>query len=226
MPEWSCIKITADVPLDVAALLGCGVPTGWGSAVNAAAVTPGDVVVVIGIGGIGINAVQGARHAGATRVIAVDPIEMKRQAALQVGATDAFADVEEAAELSRSLTNGQGADSAIICVGVLRGHHVSAAMSAIRKAGTVVVTAAASDRAVDVPLALLELTMYQKRIQGALSGMISPSGDVPRLLGLWRSGQLKLEEMISQTYPLDDINEGHADMHAGLTIRGLIRFDA
>jgi S-(hydroxymethyl)glutathione dehydrogenase/alcohol dehydrogenase len=225
MPEWSCIKIPDDVPLQVAALLGCGVPTGWGSAVNAAAVSPGDVVLVVGIGGIGINAVQGARHAGASRIIAVDPVEMKRQAALSLGATDAFADVAEAADLGRSLTNGQGADSAIVCVGVARGEHLTAAFSAIRKAGTVVFTAAASDRETDVSLGLLELTMYQKRIQGSLYGMMSPSKDVPRLLDLWRSGQLRLEEMISQTYPLDEINQGYADMHAGLNIRGLIRFD-
>jgi Zn-dependent alcohol dehydrogenase len=225
MPEWSCVKIDRDVPAHVAALLGCGVPTGWGSAVNSAAVSPGDVVIVMGIGGIGINAVQGARHAGATRIIAVDPVEMKRQAARRLGATDAFSDIAEAAELARSLTNGQGADSAIVCVGVARGEHLTAAFSAIRKAGIVVLTAAAGQRETDVSLGLLELTMYQKRIQGALYGMMSPSKDVPRLLGLWRAGQLRLEESISRTYDLDEINQGYADMHAGVNIRGLVVFE-
>jgi S-(hydroxymethyl)glutathione dehydrogenase/alcohol dehydrogenase len=226
LPEWSCIKIPWDVPLEVAALLGCGVPTGWGSAVNAAGVSPGDVVIVMGTGGIGINAVQGALHAGASRIIAVDPGEFKREMALRVGATDALADIEEAAALARSLTNGQGADTAIICLGVLKGEHVAAAFAAIRKAGTVVVTAAAGQRETTIePLSLLELTMFQKRIQGSLYGMMSPSKDVPRLLGLWRSGALKLEELVSQRYELDAINKGYADMHAGRNIRGLIVFD-
>lgn len=226
LPEWSCVKIPGDVPLDVAALLGCGVPTGWGSAVNAAAVSPGDVVIVMGTGGIGINAVQGARHAGASRIIAVDPGEFKREMALRVGATDALADIAEAAELARSLTNGQGADAAVICLGVLRGEHVAAAFAAIRKAGTVVVTAAAGELETAIErLSLLELTMFQKRIQGAIYGMMSPSKDVPRLLSLWRSGALKLEELVSQRYELDAINKGYADMHAGRNIRGLIVFD-
>jgi S-(hydroxymethyl)glutathione dehydrogenase/alcohol dehydrogenase len=225
MPEWSAIKIPSDVPLDVAALLGCAVPTGWGSAVNAAQVSPGDVVIIAGIGGIGISAVQGARHAGASRIIAVDPVQMKRDVALQLGATDAFADHEEAAELARSLTNGQGADSAIVCIGVTHGKHVGAAFSAIRKAGTVVLTGAAPGTEIGLPVPLLEMTMYQKRIQGSIYGMMSPSKDVPRLLGLWQTGQLKLEEMITRTYGLDDINQGYADMHAGLNMRGVLTFD-
>jgi S-(hydroxymethyl)glutathione dehydrogenase/alcohol dehydrogenase len=225
MPEWSAIKIPEDVPLEVAALLGCAVPTGWGSAVNAAAVQPGDVVILTGIGGIGISAVQGAKHAGAARIIAVDPVELKRGAALELGATDACESHDEAAELARSLTNGQGADAEVICVGVIRPEHVAAAFSAIRKAGTVVVTAAGSEAPSNIPLNLLELTMYQKRIQGSIYGMMSPSKDVPRLLGLWRSGQLRLEEMLSRAYSLEDINQGYADMHAGVNIRGIVRFD-
>ncbi len=224
MPEWSCIRISPDIPFEVAALLGCAVPTGWGSAVNAANVAPGDVIIVMGIGGIGISAVQGARHAGALRIIAVDPVELKRTVALELGATDAFADIAEAAELARSLTNGQGADAAIVTVGVLSGEHVGAAFSAIRKAGTVVVTAAAPETVVNVNIGLLELAMYQKRIQGSLYGMMSPSKDVPRLLDLWQSGQLRLEELITKTYPLEDINQGYSDMHAGLNMRGLIDF--
>jgi NDMA-dependent alcohol dehydrogenase len=225
MPEWSCIKIEDHIPLDVAALLGCAVPTGWGSAVNAAQVRPGDVVIVMGIGGIGIAAVQGAAHAGAARVIAIDPVQMKRDAALRLGATDAFSDHEEAAELARSLTNGQGADSAIVCVGVCTGQDVANAFAAIRKAGTVVVTAAAADTDTNLPVPMLELTMYQKRIQGSIYGMMSPSKDVPRLLDLWQGGQLKLEELITRSYDLDGLNQGYADMKAGVNLRGLLRFD-
>ena len=223
MPEVSCIKIPSEVPLEVAALLGCAVPTGWGSAVNAAQVSPGDVVIVVGVGGIGINSVQGARHAGASRIIAVDPVELKRKKALELGATDAFADRDEAAELARSLTNGQGADSAIVCIGVPTGDDVAAAFSAIRKAGTVVLTAAAPETAVGIPVGLLEFSMYQKRIQGSLYGMCSPAKDVPRLLHLWQQGQLRLEELVTRTYALDEINQGYEDMHSGVNLRGVLR---
>jgi Zn-dependent alcohol dehydrogenase len=225
MPEWSAIKIDDDVPFDVAALLGCAVPTGWGSAVNAAQVGPGDVVIVMGVGGIGASAVQGAKHAGASRIIAVDPVDLKRAIALDIGATDVFGDLAEAAELGRALTNGQGADATIVTVGVITGEIVSAAFGSIRKAGTLVVTAAGSELPQPVALSLLELAMYQKRIQGCLYGMMSPSKDVPRLLSLWQAGQLKLEELLTRTYALEQINDGYADMHAGRNIRGLIRFD-
>lgn len=224
MPELSCIKIDKSVPMDVAALLACGVPTGWGSAVNAAAVQPGDVVIVIGIGGIGINAVQGARHAGATRIIAVDPVAMKRDAALKLGATDAFDTIEDAAQLARELTNGQGADSAIVTVGVIQAQNITDAFAAIRKGGIVAATAAGSDQPSLVSLSLLELSMYQKRIQGSVYGMMAPTKDVPRLIRLWEGGQLHLEELITRTYPIDDINQGYADMHAGINLRGLLTF--
>lgn len=150
---------------------------------------------------------------------------MKRAFATKVGATDAFADLGEAAELARSLTNGQGADSVIICVGVLQPDDVTAAFSAIRKAGTVVCTAAAGDTPADVTLGLLELTMFQKRIQGSIYGMMSPAGAIPQLLGLWQSGQLLLDELISRRYTLDEVNQGYADLKNGDNIRGLVVFD-
>jgi Zn-dependent alcohol dehydrogenase len=224
MPEWSCIKIDNDIPLRTAALLGCGVPTGWGSAVNAAQVQPGQVVIVMGVGGIGINAVQGAAHAGAARVIAVDPVAMKREAALRLGATDAFSTIEEAADLARSLTNGQGADSTIVTVGVLSGEHVGQAFDSVRKAGTVVVTAVAPMALTSIPVSPFILAMFQKRLQGCLYGMMSPSSDVPKLLWMYRQGQLKLDELVTRTYKLDEINAGYDDMHAGTNIRGVIEF--
>jgi S-(hydroxymethyl)glutathione dehydrogenase/alcohol dehydrogenase len=179
-------------------------------------------VIVVGVGGIGINAVQGARHAGASRIIAVDPVELKRNAALELGATDAFADRDEAAELARSLTNGQGADSAIVCIGVPTGDDVGAAFAAVRKAGTLVLTAAAPETTVGIPVGLLELSMFQKRIQGSLYGMCSPAKDVPRLLELWQQGHLRLEELVTRSYALDEINRGYEDMHAGVNVRGVL----
>jgi S-(hydroxymethyl)glutathione dehydrogenase/alcohol dehydrogenase len=224
MPEWSCIKIPDHIPLESAGLLGCGVPTGWGSAVNAAQVQPGDVVIVMGVGGVGINAVQGANHAGANRIIAVDPVLFKRESALKFGATDAVETIDEAGELGRSLTKGQGADSAIVCVGVVQGEHVGQAFSTIRKAGTLVLTGIANFMEVGLPVSLFELALYQKRIQGALFGMMSPSKDVYRLLALYEQGQLKLDELVTRTYTLDEINTGYDDMHAGTNLRGVVTF--
>jgi NDMA-dependent alcohol dehydrogenase len=221
----SAVKVDRDLPLDKACLLGCGVGTGWGSAVNAAQVQPTDTVIVMGIGGIGINAVQGAAFAGASNVIAVDPVEMKRQAAVALGATHAFADIDEAADLARSLTDGQGADSAIVTIGVVRGEHIAQAFSAIRKAGTVVVTGVGSSLEVGIPVSLLELTMYQKRIQGVIFGACNPTYDIPRQAQMYRDGKLKLDELITTTYTLDQVAQGYEDMHAGKNIRGVILFD-
>ena len=217
----SCVKVDKEIPLDKAVLVGCGVGTGWGSAVNAAETKPGHTTIIMGIGGIGIHAVQGARHAGATHVIAVDPIEFKREMAQQVGATHAFATMDEAAEFARSVTDGQGADAAVVTTGVLKTEHVSQAFSAIRKAGTVVVTGIGNvGEQVSVPA--FELTLYQKRIQGALFGASSPSRDIPWMLRMYQAGQLHLDELITTTYKLDEINQGYADMHAGKNIRGVI----
>ena len=218
----SAVKIHDDIPLDKACLVGCGVGTGWGSAVNSAEVRPGDTVVVMGVGGIGINAVQGAAHAGASRVIAVDPVELKRSKALELGATDAFASMEEATELAQSLTNGQGADSAIVTVGVITGDHLGQAMASIRKAGTVVVTGLGDVQAVGAPISLADITLFQKRIQGSLFGASNPKTDIPKLLRLYQEGSLKLDELVTRTYKLDEVAQGYEDMHAGTNLRGVI----
>lgn len=216
----SAVKLPADAPLDKLWLLGCGVGTGWGSAVYAAETRPGDTVIVIGIGGVGINAVQGARHAGATHVIAVDPVELKRTTARKVGATHAFATIEEATEFAQSVTNGQGADRAILTVGILSGKDVADAFAAIRKAGTVVVTAIAPSSEESIPIPPLDITRYQKRIQGAIYGASNPRADIPRQYAMYRAGQLKLDELISGLYALDDIGQGYTDLLEGRNIRG------
>jgi NDMA-dependent alcohol dehydrogenase len=219
----SAIKVDRDVPLERAVLLGCGVGTGWGSAVNSAEVRPGQTIIVMGIGGIGIHAVQGAAHAGARHVIAVDPVEFKREKAMEFGATHAYDSIAEATELAQSVTNGQGADAAIVTVGVLRQEHVLDAFRAVRKAGTVVVTGVGSFRErIDLPA--WELVFFQKRLQGSLFGASSPNRDIPWLLDMYRSGQLRLDEAVTTEYELDDIGLGYADMHAGRNIRGIIRY--
>ena len=225
VPAISCVKIPDDVPLTTACLIGCGVPTGWGSAVNGAAVSPGDVTIVMGVGGVGINSVQGAKHAGATRIIAVDPAPFKREKALELGATDALETIGEATQLAQELTNGQGADNAIITVGVLTGEHISQAFDAVRKGGTVAVVGMGSVRDRGVPISPFMLTMFQKRLQGVLYGSLSPSKDILRLVSMYQAGQLKLDELVTRTYSLDQVNEGYADMHAGRNIRGVITFE-
>jgi S-(hydroxymethyl)glutathione dehydrogenase/alcohol dehydrogenase len=220
----SVVKIDDDIPLELACLVGCGVCTGWGSAVNSAGVQPGDTVVVMGVGGIGANAIQGARHCGAAQIIAVDPVAFKREKAEEFGATHSAATMAEATELARGFTDGQGADAVIVTVGVMRPEYVSQALGATRKAGTCVVTAIGQHAELDVPLSLYELTLYQKSLVGTLFGASRGAWDIPRLLQLYRTGQLKLDELVTRTYTLDEINQGYQDMHDGRNIRGVIRY--
>jgi Zn-dependent alcohol dehydrogenase len=225
VPSISCVKIPDDIPMNEACLVGCGVPTGWGSAVKGANVEPGDVTIVMGVGGVGINSVQGAKHAGASRIIAVDPTPFKRETALQLGATDAVETIQQAAQLAQELTNGQGADQAIITVGVLKGEHIGQAFDAVRKGGTIAVVGIGPITEMSIPVSPFILTMFQKRIQGVLYGSLAPSKDILRLLSMYQAGQLKLKELVTRTYTLDQIQEGYDDMHAGRNIRGVITFD-
>jgi NDMA-dependent alcohol dehydrogenase len=222
----STVKIPDDIPLDVACLTGCGVGTGWGTAVNAGHVQPGDTVIVMGVGGIGINAVQGAAYAGASHVIAVDPVAFKREKAQELGATESFASIEEAADFARSVTNGQGADKALVTVGVTKGEHVAQAFSALGKSGTVIVTGLGDLTEVGIPVPLAEVTLFAKEIRGALFGDQNPSSDILKMLRLYQEGNLKLDELITNRYSLDDINQGYEDMHAGKNIRGVIIYDS
>ncbi|MFT4085207.1 MAG: NDMA-dependent alcohol dehydrogenase [Nocardioides sp.] len=222
----SLVRIDPSIPLDVACLVACGVQTGYGSAVNGADVRPGDVVIVMGCGGVGMNAVQGAAAAGAAHVIAVDPQPFKREQAPSFGATEVFADIAEADAFAKSITNGQGADSAVVTIGVVTNEHIGQAFDAIAKAGTVVVTGISRvDEGGVIPgYNAFSAAMLQKRIQGALYGMDAPRNAMPRLLEQYTAGKLKLDELITTRYSLDDINTGYADMHAGRNIRGVIDY--
>jgi NDMA-dependent alcohol dehydrogenase len=225
MHEASLIKIDPEIPLDKAALVSCGVTTGWGSAVHTAGVKPGDVVVVVGIGGIGANALQGAKIAGARWIVAVDPVESKREAAKRLGATHTASDVFSAFSLVNDMTWGQLADTAIITVDVARGDLIAPTMSLVRKGGNVVVTAIAPFAQSEVNLSLFELTLWMKELRGSLFGGGNPRSDIPLLLKLYQSGQLNLDDLITQTYSLDDINQGYEDMREGKNIRGIVGFD-
>lgn len=221
IPASCVVTVEKHLPLDALAITACGVPTGWGSAVYAANTRPGDVTVIYGIGGIGINAVQGARHAGAEIIVAVDPVAFKRETALALGATHAFSTAEEAHEFVWSQTRGVGADAAIVTVGLVDKAVVSNAFSMIRKGGVVVVTAVANPNLM-IEIPSFELTLYQKRLVGSLFGSGNPHHDIRRIISMYESGTIKLDELITRRYSLDDVNTGYDDMLAGINIRGLL----
>ena len=223
--EASVIKVDPDLPLDAVALVSCGVATGWGSATKRAEVRPGDSVVVVGVGGIGINAVQGAAMAGAKRVIAVDPVEFKREKAMELGATHTFASMEEALPEVGAMTWGQMADKVIMTPGVLYGDMMQLGTALAGKGGTIVVTAIAPMTQTESSVNLFEIAMWNKEIKGTIFGSLNPRADIPALLGLYREGQLKLDELITRRYTLDEINEGYEDMRTGKNIRGVIVYD-
>jgi len=223
--ESSVVKIDDSIPLEVAALVGCGVTTGWGSAVYAAEVQPGDTVVVVGVGGVGVNAVQGARLAGAKRIVAVDPVEFKREKAMLFGATHTAPDLAAAATLVSELTWGQMADKAILTVGLASGDLIAPTMDLLSKNGWAVVTAIAPMDQMDVKLNLHLMTLFQKQLRGSIFGSANPRADIPKLLGLYREGQLKLDELVTRTYKLEDVNQGYQDLRDGKNIRGVILYD-
>jgi S-(hydroxymethyl)glutathione dehydrogenase/alcohol dehydrogenase len=220
--EASLVKIDDDIPLDLAALVGCGVTTGWGSAVYVGKVRPGEVVVVVGVGGLGIAAVQGARLAGADQIIAVDPVAFKRETALKLGATDTAESMEQAKELVVERTRGRLADVAILTVGVAHGDMIAPFLALVAKNGRAVVTAITphTERTVEIPL--MEFTLWQKQLLGNTFGAANPRADIPMLLRLWQHGHLDLESMVTTRYPLTEVNTGYADLLSGRNIRGLL----
>jgi NDMA-dependent alcohol dehydrogenase len=218
----SVVKIHPWLPLDVAALVGCGVTTGWGSSVKVGDVRPGDTVVVMGIGGVGMNAVQGAAAAGAKRVVTIDPVAEKGRWAKDFGATHTFTDAEAAKAAITELTWGRMADKVIICVGNIQGEDVQTAVSMVGKAGRVVVTGMGNGADTDVKLSLIELALFQKDLQGAIFGGYSPRVAIPELLDLYQEGRLKLNELVTRRYSLAEVNQGYQDMRDGKNIRGMI----
>ncbi len=223
--EMSVIKVDKDLPLECVCLVSCGVATGWGSATNRADVAPGDTVVVVGVGGIGMNAVQGAKAAGAARVIAVDPVEFKREKAMEFGATHTFASMEDALGEVTELTRGQMADKVILTPSVMYGDLMAMAQTLTGKGGTMVVTAVAPMNQEESSINLFNLAMFNKEVKGTIFGSLSPRYDIPRLLELYRSGSLLLDELITRRYPLDEINTGYQAMRDGENLRGVIVYD-
>ncbi|MBC49111.1 MAG: alcohol dehydrogenase [Ilumatobacter sp.] len=220
----SVIKVERDLPLEAVALVSCGVATGWGSATNRANVEPGDTVVVVGIGGIGVNAVQGAAMAGARHIIAVDPVEFKREKAMEFGATHTFSSMEEAFPQVNELSWGMMADKVIMTPSVLYGEMMELGTKLAGKGGTIVVTGIAPMDQGTSSVNLFELAMWNKEIKGTIFGSLNPRADIPKLLGMYREGKLKLDELITKTYVLNEINEGYRAMRDGENIRGVVTY--
>ncbi|GAA1851833.1 NDMA-dependent alcohol dehydrogenase [Pseudonocardia ailaonensis] len=226
VPTASIVKVDKDLPLDKACLIGCGVSTGWGSAVYAADTKPGDTVVVVGTGGVGMSAVQGARMAGARHIIALDTVEFKRQEAPKFGATHVAGSFEEAQRILDNLRPGDvGADRVIVTCSVGYGSLLNPSLDLTRKGGTCVFTNMAPLEQRDVELDLFSLSMMGKRLQGTLYGNTNARVDIPRLANAYMDGVLKLDEMITRTYGLDEINTAFKDMREGRNLRGVIMYD-
>jgi NDMA-dependent alcohol dehydrogenase len=224
VPAASVVKVDDGTALDKAALVGCGVTTGYGSAVRTAEVRAGETVIVMGIGGIGINAVQGARIAGARNIVAIDPVAFKREKALEFGATHTASTIGEAALIVNELTRGQMADSFIVTTDVAESDYIGPALDTVAKRGKVIVTAVAHPASYEISGNLFLLTMMEKQIRGSLYGSSNAQHDIPRILDLYNKGQLKLDELITREYALEDVNQGYEDMRNGINIRGLIRY--
>ena len=223
--ESGVVKVEPDLPWHAVALVSCGVATGYGSSVHRAEVKPGDNVAVIGVGGIGINAVQGAKLAGATRIFAIDPVEFKREQAMAFGATHTFSSIAEAQGQVGAITWGNMCDKVIVAVGDMTGDLIEPALNLTSKGGTCVLTAIGDMMDDKATLNTFMFSMMNKELKGSLFGSGNPRFDIPALLSMYREGQLKLDELVTKRYTLDQINEGFDDMLSGKNIRGIIEFD-
>jgi S-(hydroxymethyl)glutathione dehydrogenase/alcohol dehydrogenase len=211
--EASVIKIRDDVPLEIASLVGCAVVTGLGAVFNRAKVAPGSSVAIIGCGGIGLSSVQGARIAGASQIIAVEPVKEKRELALELGATDAIDPAEEApVERVKELTGGLGANYAFEAVGIP--DLFRQAWDMVRIDGTAIGIGVAPI-GTEIKLPAIELSTSEKTLMSTTYGTSRPRQDMPLYLEMYMNGQLRLDPLISRHYELGQINEAIADLEAG-----------
>lgn len=223
VPDASVVKVADYYPLDKAVLVGCGVPTGVGAVIHRAKVEPGSTVMVIGCGGIGMNAVQGAAIAGARMIIAVDTVDFKLEQAKNFGATHTINPKnEDLVQKVKELTWGEGVRYAFEAIATPA--TIGQAYACTAKNGTVVVIGLTPATAESIPVPPLDLVLFQKTLMGTLYGDSQPRKDIPQLLAMYHAGKLKLDELITKRYTLDQVNEAYADMLAGKNIRGVIDF--
>jgi S-(hydroxymethyl)glutathione dehydrogenase/alcohol dehydrogenase len=224
VPDASVVKVADYYPLDKAVLVGCGVPTGFGAVVHRAKVEAGSTVMVIGCGGIGMNAVQAAAIAGARIIIAVDTVDYKLERAKEFGATHTINPKnQDLVQTVKDITWGEGVRYAFEAIATPA--TIGQAYACTAKNGTVVVIGLTPATAESIPIPPLDLVLFQKTVMGTLYGDSQPRNDIPNLLSLYHAGKLKLDELITRTYTLDQVNEAYADMIGGKNIRGVIHFD-
>ena len=224
VPDISVVKIGDYYPLNRAVLVGCGVATGVGAVIHRAKVEPGSTVMVIGCGGIGMNAVQGAHIAGARMVIAVDTVDYKLERAREFGATHTINPKnQDVVQMVKDLTWGMGVDYAFEAIATPA--TIGQAYACTGKNGTIVVIGLTPATAESIPIPPLDLVLWQKSLMGTLYGDSQPRNDIPNLLAMYHVGKIKLDELVTRTYTLDQVNEAYADMVAGKNIRGVIEFE-
>lgn len=221
VPQQSCIRIRPDVPLKAASLVGCAVATGVGAAMYTAGVRPGESVVVLGCGGVGLNILQGAALCGAGTIIAVDVNAAKMDLARVFGATHTLLSGDDVLARIHDLTGGRGADHSFEAVGIPALQEL--ALAAARPGGMVVL-AGLSPMGTSTNLPGAVLTRTEKTVKGSYYGSVNPARDFPLLLDLYMAGRLKLDELVSQEYALADINAAFDTMLAGHVARGIIVF--
>ncbi len=221
VPDVCCVPLPKDVPLEIAALIGCAVTTGVGAVVNTARIQPGSSVAVLGAGGVGLSVIMGAKLAGAAQIIAVDTQEAKGDLALQFGATDFVLNRPETNDAIRGLTGGRGPDYVFEAVGLPALQEQ--ALDLVRPGGTaVLVGISPMGSGTNLPGAVL--TRQEKTVTGSYYGSANTARDFPLYADLYRKGKLDLDRLVSKKYPLEQINEAYADMLKGEQARGLIVF--
>ncbi len=220
IPEAAAVKVDDDIPLDVVSLVGCGVMTGVGAAINTAGIRPGTSVVVYGAGGVGISAIQGARIAGAAEIVAVDMVDSKLEMAKKFGATHAVKP-EDLEGVKQEVTRGEGFDYALECIGLSA--TIRGSFDSVRRGGTAVIVGVGKMTDM-VQFSAFELFFNEKNLKGSMYGSANVRTDFDRLLRLWRQGKLDLEGMISRRIKVDDVNDAFRAMQAGEVIRSVIQF--
>ena len=219
--EASVVPVRKDVPLEVAALVGCAVSTGVGAAMYTAEVRAGESVAVFGAGGVGLNIIQGAALCGADPIIAVDTNSSKMEIARDFGATHSLLSDDTVVAEVQALTEGRGADHCFESVGIPALQET--AIAAVRPGGIVTLVGITPQGSGTTILGQV-ITCTERKIRGSFYGSVNPSRDFHQFLDLYQAGKLKLEELVTQRYRLDEINEGYASMLTGDVARGVIVF--
>ncbi|GAC1348603.1 MAG: Zn-dependent alcohol dehydrogenase [Ktedonobacteraceae bacterium] len=223
VPDISLVVVDKQYPLNRAVLASCAVPTGVGAVLNRAKVTPGSAVMVIGCGGVGVNIIQGAVLAGARMIIAVDIHDFKLEMARQLGATHVInARQEDPVRAAKKLTDGEGVDYAFEAISTPT--TIGQAAAAVCKNGTVVIVGLTDAKVTSMPIPPMLFVLQQKTVMGTIYGDVQPQKDIPHLLAMYKEGKIKLDELVTRTYTLDQVNEAYADTLGGRIIRGVIEF--